>query len=574
MELVEGQPLGELLQCTGKVSVSDAVEIARQITEGLEAAYRAGVVHGNLRLSNIFVSRDRHNCIEVKILDFGFARMRSLLSTNCSEHGRIGSANDTLHYVAPEQRGGRRPDERSDVYSLGVILYELLAGGPIVTGTIPIAEIALSEDLRPLRQMREDVSESLWQLIKQSLNEKPTERPWSAAVFARQLYNLERPELPFRETGIELPVLADEPQPAVDSLSITAVDPDCVSLATDFVVDEIAPPDLVKNVESPQPFAELEMSGSSSNHGGVDYPEIVDVRSDDEEPYVEEEGWELEQVDRVLTGTLPASNSRTRAATSLSTALNSIPVVLTGAASRLNSPTARRAFVALMLSVIAIAAGAMIIYLLSSARSYVSQAKSPIAASRPSPETVQAEQAKPAAVSVPSSAVGTQLAPLSAPAARPIAAPQASPTPAENTPADQKEQVTEPAPDIQGEEQALRAVFDRWLTATNNRDVDSQMDLYLDEIDTFYRSRHPSLDDVREHKAMVYNRASSIDMRASDPEIKIDDGGQKATMRFRKEWVIKGKSSSRGRATQELRLAKTEGGWKITGERNIGGNGG
>jgi hypothetical protein len=62
-------------------------------------------------------------------------------------------------------------------------------------------------------------------------------------------------------------------------------------------------------------------------------------------------------------------------------------------------------------------------------------------------------------------------------------------------------------------------------------------------------------------------------MRTNDPEIKIDDGGQKATMRFRKEWVIKGKSGSRGRATQELKLVKTGDGWKITGERNVGGSG-
>jgi ketosteroid isomerase-like protein len=191
------------------------------------------------------------------------------------------------------------------------------------------------------------------------------------------------------------------------------------------------------------------------------------------------------------------------------------------------------------------------------------------------PKIVQSEQAQPAAVSV-SSPGSSQQAPVSAPAARPSAAPQGSPSPAENNPVRLKEQAAEPAAGDQGgqgEEQALRAVLDRWLTATNNRDLDGQMSLYTDEIDTFYRSRHTSLDDVREHKAEVYNRASSIDMRAGEPEIKIEDDGQKATMRFRKEWVIKGKSSSRGRATQELKLVKTEDGWKITGERNVSGSG-
>lgn len=574
MELVEGQPLSELLQQTGQISVIDAVEIARQITDGLEAAHRAGVMHGNLRLTNIFVSRDRHNRIEVKILDFGFARMRSLLSAQSSEHGGVGSACDTLHYIAPEQRRGRRPDERSDVYSVGVILYELLAGGAIVIGNIPIEDISLPDDLRPLREMREDVSESLWQLIKQSLNEKPTERPWSAAVFARQLYNIERSEQPFRAAEFEPSVKVTEPQPAVETVSLSAVEPVSVSVASDLVTEKVERPEPVVEGESPQPFAELESPEPLSAQEWVDDIEGADLREGEVEPYVEEEGWELEQVERVLTSTLPTSYSRSRtAASSLRAALNSIPVVLTTTGSRLNSPTTRRAFVALMLSVVAIAAGAMIVYLLSSARYHVSQAKTSTATSQPVPNTVQSEQAEPATVSVPSPA-SRQLAPTSAPAARPSAAPKGSPSPAENTPATLEEQATESAADVQGEEKALRAVFDRWLTATNNRDVDSQMDLYTDEIDTFYRSRHTSLDDVREHKAMVYNRASSIDMRASEPEIKIDDDGQKATMRFRKEWIIKGKSSSRGRAMQELRLAKTDEGWKITGERNVSGNGG
>jgi serine/threonine-protein kinase len=581
-ELVEGEPLGELLQRTGQFSASDAVDIARQIADGLGAAHRAGVVHGDLRLSNIFVSRDRHNRIEVKILDFGFTRMRSLLSTHSSEQGELESVSDTLHYIAPEQRGGRHPDERSDVYSLGVILYELLAGGPIVTGNIPIEEISLYDDLMPLPELREDVSESLWQLIKQSLDEKPTERPWSAAVFARQLYKIERPELPLHAAEIELPVNVVEPQPAVETVSPAAVEPVCASPASDFEMEEIEPPEPAEKLESPQPFTELESPELSPSPEPIGDIETTGLRLGEAEPYIEEESWELEQVDRVLNSTAPASYTRTLAPTSsLRTTLNSVPVVLTGTASRLNSPTTRRALFALMFSAVAIAAGAVIGNLLSSARSYVSQTKSSIVTSRPLPKIVQSEQVQTAALSV-SSSDSSQQAPLSAPAAKPSAAAQGSPSPAENSTVRVAEQAAQPAAGDQvgqssqggqGEEQALRAVLDRWLAATNNRDLDGQMSLYTDEIDTFYRSRHTSLDDVREHKAEVYNRASSIDMRAGEPEIKIDDDGQKATMRFRKEWVIKGKSSSRGRATQELKLVKTEDGWKITGERNVGGSG-
>ncbi len=576
VELVEGQPLGELLQRTGRISASDAVEIARQISDGLEAAHRAGVMHGDLRPSNIFISRDRHNRIEVKVLDFGFTRMRSLLSTNSNEQGGIGSVSDTLHYVAPEQRGGRRPDERSDVYSLGVILYELLAGGSIVIGNTPIAEISLSEDLTPLPELREDVSELLWQSIKQSINEKPTERQWSAAVFARQLYEIGRPELPVYVPEIELPVKIAEPHPVVESDLLSAVEPVCSSLASEFVMEEFEPTEPAEKLESPQPFPELEAPDSSWTHEQVGDMEATDFRLDEEEPYIEEEGWEMDQVERALNSTIPTSYTRTRfSISSLRATLNSIPVVLTGTASRLNSPTIRRAFFALMFSTVAIAGGVMIGNLFSSARSYVSQAKSSIATSQPLPKIVQPEQAQPAAVSV-SPSLRPQQTPLSAPAARPSATPLSSPSPVENNPARLEEQVAESTagdPGDQSEEQAVREVFDRWLAATNNRDLDGQMSLYTKKMDTFYRSRHASLGDVREHKAGVYNGASSIDMRTNEPEIKIEDDGQTATMRFRKEWVIKGKSSSRGRATQELKLVKTEDGWKITGERNVGGSG-
>ncbi|HZB45472.1 MAG TPA: hypothetical protein VE360_09520, partial [Pyrinomonadaceae bacterium] len=121
------------------------------------------------------------------------------------------------------------------------------------------------------------------------------------------------------------------------------------------------------------------------------------------------------------------------------------------------------------------------------------------------------------------------------------------------------------------ERSALRAVFDNWLAATNQRDLEKQINLYTKKVDTFYGKRNASREVVRDHKSRLFMDARSIEMRASEPEISVELDGRRATMRFRKKWVIKGKRNSRGEATQELGLLKTESGWKITGERNVDG---
>lgn len=116
---------------------------------------------------------------------------------------------------------------------------------------------------------------------------------------------------------------------------------------------------------------------------------------------------------------------------------------------------------------------------------------------------------------------------------------------------------------------ALRGELNKWLAATNARNIDKQMAFYQPKVDAFYNSRNFSRDAVRAHKARVFAEASSIDMRAGDPQITLGDDGRTAIMRFRKRYVIKGRQSSRGELVQELSWVKTDAGWKITSERNV-----
>lgn len=119
MELVEGELLSKRIR-TGHVSQRDALRFMMQILDALQDAHSSGIIHGDLKSSNIMIT-DRG---DVKILDFGLARSLSRLSLQASEEDSRG----TLEFLSPEQARGEPPDERSDLFSAGVVLYQMLAG--------------------------------------------------------------------------------------------------------------------------------------------------------------------------------------------------------------------------------------------------------------------------------------------------------------------------------------------------------------------------------------------------------------------------------------------------------------
>ncbi|MCA1558586.1 MAG: nuclear transport factor 2 family protein, partial [Acidobacteria bacterium] len=116
---------------------------------------------------------------------------------------------------------------------------------------------------------------------------------------------------------------------------------------------------------------------------------------------------------------------------------------------------------------------------------------------------------------------------------------------------------------------ALSRALDEWIKATNARDMDKLMTFYGTKLLFFYRSRGVSIEAVREDKARSFDRAELIDVRAGAPEITLDRDGQTATMRFRKEYIVKIKGRVRsGEVLQELRWQRTDDGWRIIGERD------
>jgi eukaryotic-like serine/threonine-protein kinase len=181
-ELLEGADLEQHLAVQGgKLSVGDAVYFVRQCLRGLSAAHALGVVHRDLKPSNLFLARDTSGRVTLKVLDFGVAK-----NGGDAELTAVGTIMGTPAYMAPEQaRGARFADERSDLYSVGAVLYRLLTGRPPyeeadVNGTL----IRLMQEApqRPSTVER-SIPAGLEAVIERAMAREPAQRYQTAADF-------------------------------------------------------------------------------------------------------------------------------------------------------------------------------------------------------------------------------------------------------------------------------------------------------------------------------------------------------------------------------------------------------
>ncbi len=182
MPFVEGQSLRDRLNQEKQLPVEDAVRIAREAAEALEYAHQHGVIHRDIKPENLLLTRDGNTLVA----DFGIARAL----TGDERITETGLAVGTPAYMSPEQASAERNlDARTDIYSLGTVLYEMLAGEPPFTGATAQAVIArrFGGDVPALRQVRPTVSQALEQAVIKALALAPADR-WSTAVeFARAL---------------------------------------------------------------------------------------------------------------------------------------------------------------------------------------------------------------------------------------------------------------------------------------------------------------------------------------------------------------------------------------------------
>jgi serine/threonine protein kinase len=180
MEFVEGTTLSQALARETRFSPEQAVKIAVQICEVLEEAHQLGIIHRDLKPSNIMLNERG-----VRVLDFGVAKVLVTADTTAT-HATTGSGQivGTPRYMSPEQCLGQRVGARSDLYSLGVVLYEMLAGRPPFVDVLPSAVLVKQAIAPPppLPQLRPDIPRQLALVVHSLLAKRPEDRPRTAAA--------------------------------------------------------------------------------------------------------------------------------------------------------------------------------------------------------------------------------------------------------------------------------------------------------------------------------------------------------------------------------------------------------
>lgn len=180
MEYVQGRDLKDIILQGGPLLPERAVEIAMSICLALEAAHAQGIVHRDIKPQNTIVTYDN----QIKVMDFGIAR-----TAGGSAMTQTGTIMGTAQYISPEQAQGRAADPRSDLYSLGVVLYEMLAGRVPFDGDNPvsIAYKHVREDPLPPSMINPDVSPGLEAVVMKALAKNPQNRYQNAVEMRRDL---------------------------------------------------------------------------------------------------------------------------------------------------------------------------------------------------------------------------------------------------------------------------------------------------------------------------------------------------------------------------------------------------
>jgi len=179
MACYDGESLKQKIQ-RGQLPITEAIDIAIQVARGLINAHGHGIVHRDIKPGNIMITTTG----VVKILDFGLAKLAGLSTIT-----KMGSTVGTVAYMSPEQARGEVVDNRSDIWSLGVVLYEMIAGRPPFTSEYEQALVyeILNEQPKPISEIRRDVPKGIGSILQKALAKNPAERYQHAAELLTDL---------------------------------------------------------------------------------------------------------------------------------------------------------------------------------------------------------------------------------------------------------------------------------------------------------------------------------------------------------------------------------------------------
>ena len=516
MEMVEGQTLREYMDASGPLPIEEAVDIAEQVADGIEAAHRRDIVHRDLKPSNIILTRDHQGQLQAKVVDFGVAKLKEQTTTTGGLTAS-GSLIGTPRYMSPEQCAGLKTDGRSDIYSMGVILYEMLAGRPpfdAPTATA-IAIKHIQSEPPPLSEFRPGITPEIEQFVRQALDKDPEKRPQTAASFGEQL----------------LKIIEDSKQ---HHLSATS------SLSASSQADKHP-----AHGSETRPFAASSKQTNRISGPTAEYaPELEEQRDPSVISFAAqpvEVATETATKIAETSATAIASSGISEAEVAQSTN-KSEPVTTPTSAHSSRRPESSWPVWAIAPIVLAI-----IVIAVWFALSRTSNHEGNMTAT-PRETTEQQTQAQPTNIK---SDEDVKTSPNQPETGANVAS-------RVNDKSSQEDASTE-----------LKTALDGWLAATNARDLNQQISFYAPVLAIFYTKRNVPLSAVRAEKGRLISQINSIDVRAASTEIHLAPDGLSATMRFRKSWTYSGAQSQSGEVIQELTWKKIDSRWKIAGERDL-----